>query len=101
MTWISVLMTWKWYWMENTRYVISSKWFSYSKGKTDERHGYKIWTYAVHFDWSLPDENPDDFKMQLFLKNIILFYEDIYDNLTKSLLSHLTVGWNALYLMVV
>jgi hypothetical protein len=39
--------------------------------------------------------------MQLFLKNIILFYEDIYDNLTKSLLSHLTVGWNALYLMVV
>ena len=31
----------------------------------------------------------------------MLFYEDIYDNLTKCLLSHLMVGLNALYLMVV
>ena len=64
----------------------------------DERHGYKIWTSAVHFDRSLPDKNPDDFQMQSFLNKIMLFYEDIYDNLTKCLLSHLTVRWNALQL---
>jgi hypothetical protein len=58
----------------------------------DDRHGFKIWTYAVHFDRSLPDKNPDDFQMQSFLKKMMLFYEDIYDNLTKCLLSHLMVG---------
>ena len=58
----------------------------------DERHGYKIWTYAVHFDRSLPDKNPDDVQMQSFLNKIMHFYEDIYDNLTKCLLSHLMVG---------
>ena len=30
----------------------------------DERHGYKIWTYVVHFDRSLSDKNPDDVQMQ-------------------------------------
>ena len=30
----------------------------------DERHGYKIWTYVVHFDQSLSDKNPDDVQMQ-------------------------------------
>ena len=58
----------------------------------DERHGYKIWTYAVHFDRSLPDKNPDGVQMQSFLNKIMHFYEDIYDNLTKCLLSHLMVG---------
>ena len=58
----------------------------------DERHGYKIWTYAVHFDRSLPDKNPDDFQMQSFLTKIMHFYEEIYDNLTRCLLSHLMVG---------
>jgi hypothetical protein len=67
----------------------------------DERHGYKIWTYAVHFDRSLPDKNPDGVQMQSFLNKIMHFYEDIYDNLTKCLLSHLMVGWDTLYLMVV
>ena len=62
----------------------------------DERHGHKIWTYAVHFDQSLPDKNTDDFQMQSFLNKIMHFYEDIYDNVTKSFVSHLTVGWNAL-----
>jgi hypothetical protein len=65
----------------------------------DERHGHKIWTYAVHFDQSLPEKNPDDVQMQLFLNKIMQLYEDIYDNLTKCLLSHLMVGWNALQLM--
>ncbi len=64
----------------------------------DERHGYKIWTYAVHFDQSLPDKNPDDIQMQSFLNKIIHFYEDIYDNLPKSLLSHLMVGWDTFVL---
>ena len=67
----------------------------------DERHGYKIWTYAVHFDRSLPDKNPDGVQMQSFLNKIMHFYEDIYDNLTKCLLSHLMVGCDILYLMVV
>jgi hypothetical protein len=67
----------------------------------DERHGYKMWTYAVHFDRSLPDKNPDAFQMKTFLNKIMHFYEDIYDNLTKCLLSHLMVGWHALYVMVV
>ena len=58
----------------------------------DERHGYKIWTYAAHFDRSLPDKNPDDFQMQSFLTKIMHFYEEIYDNLTRCLLSHLMVG---------
>ena len=39
----------------------------------DDRHGFKIWTYAVHFDQSLPDKNPDDFQMQSFLKKMMLF----------------------------
>lgn len=67
----------------------------------DERHGYKMWAYAVHFDRSLPDKNPDAFQMKTFLNKIMHFYEDIYDNLTKCLLSHLMVGWHALYVMVV
>jgi hypothetical protein len=67
----------------------------------DERHGYKMWTYAVHFDRSLTDKNPDAFQMKTFLNKIMHFYEDIYDNLTKCLLSHLMVGWHALYVMVV
>lgn len=69
----------------------------------DEGHGYKhkIWTYSLHFDCSLPEINPDDFQMQSYLKKIMLFYEDIYDNLTKCHLSYLMVGWNALHLVVV
>jgi hypothetical protein len=58
----------------------------------DDRHGFKIWTSVVHFNQSLPDKNPDDVQMQSFLNKIMLFYEDIYDNLTKCLLSHLMVG---------
>ena len=30
----------------------------------DERYGYKMWTYAVHFDRSLPDKNPDDVEVE-------------------------------------
>ena len=62
---------------KTTRYVFSSKWFSSSKEKLiDKRHGHKIWTYAVHFDRSLPEKIPDDFQIQSFLNKIMLFYED-------------------------
>ena len=64
-------------------YFFQMIFFQQRKKLIDERHGYKIWTYTVHFDRSLPDKNPDDFQMQSFLKTIILLYEDIYDNLTK------------------
>ena len=68
-----------------------------AKKLIDERHGSKIWTYAVHFDQCLPDKNPDDFQMHSFLKKIMLFYEGIYENLTMCLLSHLMVGLESLY----
>jgi hypothetical protein len=44
----------------------------------DESHGYKMWTYAVHFDRNLQDKNPDAFQMKTFLNEIMHFYEDIY-----------------------
>ena len=54
----------------------------------NEIHGKKVWNYAVHFDRSLPEENPDDYQMGSFLTKLNSFYEEIHDNLTNCLLSH-------------
>ena len=35
----------------------------------------KHWKYAVHFDSSLPDKNPDDSQMQSFLAKMNKFYD--------------------------
>ena len=64
------------------------------KKQIDTNHGNKIWSYAVHFDRSLPEKNPNDSQMESFLRRINMLYEDVSDNLTKCLLSHLKVGWN-------
>ena len=61
--------------------------------KIDETHGRKFWTFAVHFDRTLPEENPDESQMEKFLTKLYSFYEEINDNLTKCLLSHLMVGY--------
>jgi hypothetical protein len=52
---------------------IKSKWlflpndFLPAKKKLiDEYHCNENWKYAVHFDSSLPDKNPDDSQMQTF-----------------------------------
>ena len=51
---------------------LSNEFLPAKKNLIDERHGYKIWSYAVHFDQSRPEKNPDDFQMQSFLKKIML-----------------------------
>ena len=63
-----------------------------NKKHINEIHGRKFWTYAVHFDRSLPKENPDESQLASFLTKLNSFYEEIHDNLTKCLLSHLMVG---------
>ena len=63
-----------------------------NKKHINEIHGRKFWTYAVHFDRSLPEENPDESQLASFLTKLNSFYEEIHDNLTKCLLSHLMVG---------
>ena len=62
-----------------------------NKKHINEIHGRKFWTYAVHFDRSLPEEYPDELQMESFLTKLKAFYEEIHDNLTKCLLSHLMV----------
>lgn len=57
----------------------------------DQKHGDKIWRYAVHFDRSLPEKNPTYSQMESFLEKINIFYEEANDNLTKCLLSYLMV----------
>lgn len=64
-----------------------------NKKHITEIHGKRFWNYAVHFDRSLPEENPDDYQMGSFLTKLNSFYEEIHDNLTKCLLSHLVVGF--------
>jgi len=64
-----------------------------NKKHITEIHGKRFWNYAVHFDRSLPEENPDDYQMGSFLTKLNSFYEEIHDNLTKCLLSHLMVGF--------
>ena len=64
------------------------------KKQIDKNHAKKIWSYAVHFDRSLPEKNPNDSQIELFLSKINMLYEEINDNLTKFLLSHLMVGCN-------
>ena len=64
------------------------------KKQIDTNHGNKIWSYAVHFDRSLPEKNPNDSQMESFLRRINMLYEEVNDNLTKCLLSHLMVGFN-------
>ena len=64
------------------------------KKQIDTNHGNKIWSYAVHFDRSLPEKDPNDSQMESFLRRINMLYEDVSDNLTKCLLSHLKVGCN-------
>ena len=66
------------------------------KKQIDKNHANKIWSYVVHFDRSLPEKNPDDSQIELFLSKINMLYEEINDNLTKFLLSHLMVGCNIL-----
>lgn len=55
--------------------------------------GKRFWNYAVHFDRSLPEDNPNDYQMGSFLTKLNSFYEEIHDNLTRCLLSHLMVGF--------
>ena len=62
----------------------------------DEHHCNKHWKYAVHFDSSLPDKRLDESQMQTFLGKMHQFDEYIYDSLTRCLLSHLKVCYNAL-----
>ena len=69
------------------------------KKQIDKNHVNKIWSYAVHFDSSLPEKNPNDSQMELFLRRINILYEEVNDNLTKCLLSHLMVGCNILLLI--
>ena len=57
----------------------------------DQKHGDKMWRYAVHFDRSLPEKNPSYSQMESFVEKINIFYEEANDNLTKCLLSHLMV----------
>ena len=64
------------------------------KKQIDTNHGNKIWSYAVHFDRSLPEKDPNDSQMESFLRRINMLYEEVNDNLTKCLLSHLMVGCN-------
>ena len=66
------------------------------KKQIDTNHGNKIWSYAVHFDRSLPEKDPNDSQMESFLRRINMLYEEVSDNLTKCLLSHLKVGCNFL-----
>ncbi len=64
------------------------------KKQIDTNHGNKIWSYAVHFDRSLREKDPNDSQMESFLRRIKMLYEEVSDNLTKCLLSHLEVGCN-------
>ena len=64
------------------------------KNQINEKHGKTICTYAGHSDRSLPEKNPNDSQMDSLLKRINMFYEEVNDNLTKCLLSHLMVGCN-------
>ena len=64
------------------------------KSEIDTNHDNKIWSYAVHFDRSLPEKDPNDSQMVSFLRRINMLYEDVSDYLTKCLLSHLEVGCN-------
>jgi len=66
------------------------------KKQIDKNHANKIWSYAAHFDRSLPEKNPNDSQVEQFLSKINMLYEEINDILTKFLLSHLTVGCNIL-----
>ena len=66
------------------------------KKQIDKNHANKIWSYAAHFDRSLPETNPNDSQVEQFLSKINMLYEEINDILTKFLLSHLTVGYNIL-----
>ncbi len=40
------------------------------KKQIDKNHGNKIWSYAVHFDRSLPKKNPNVSQMEIFLRRI-------------------------------
>ena len=62
------------------------------KKQIDKNHGMKICSYAVHFNRSLPEKNPNDLQIELFLSKINMLHEEINDDLTKCLLSHLMVG---------
>ena len=69
------------------------------KNQIDEKHGKTMCTSAVHFDRSLTEKNPNDSQMESSLKRINMFYEEVNDNLTKFILSHLMVGCNIFLLM--
>ena len=64
------------------------------KKQIDKSHGNKIWPYAVHFDRSLPEKDPNDSQMESFLRRINMLYEEVSDILTKCLVSHLKAGCN-------
>ena len=67
------------------------------KNQIDTNYGNKIWWYAVHFDRSLPEKDQNDSQMESFLRRINMLYEEVNNNLTKCLLSHLKVGRNFLW----
>ena len=77
--------------MENHQNCYIFHIFSSGKGKKLMK-SMRIWTYAVHFDRRLPENNPNDSQMDSFLKRIKIFYEEVNYNLTKRHLSHLMVG---------
>ena len=70
---------------------LASDFLPTKKKQIDTNHGNKIWSYAVHFDRSLPEKDPNDSQMVSFLRRINMLYEEVSDNLTKCLLSHLKV----------
>ncbi len=61
------------------------------KKQIDTNHGNKIWSYTFHFSSILPEKDPNDSQMESFLRRINMFYEEVNDNSTKCLVSHLMV----------